>query len=47
MGRLKDFTGTYTAGLLALSAAGFVAMVIVIVLGHDATLERAPAADKP
>ena len=42
MGRLKDFTGTYTAGLLALSAAGFVAMVIVIVLGHDASLERAP-----
>src|SRR2546425_12903386 len=39
MGRLKDMTGTYTAGLLTLSAAGFAAMVIVMVLGHDATLE--------
>jgi ACS family tartrate transporter-like MFS transporter len=43
MGRLKDLTGTYTAGLLTLSGAGLAAMVIVLILGHDSSLERAPA----
>jgi len=42
MGRLKDLTGTYTSGLLSLSAAGLVAMVIVLVLGHHHALERVP-----
>ena len=42
MGRLKDLTGTYTAGLLSLSAVGFIAMIIVLALGHDHSLERAP-----
>ena len=42
MGRLKDLTGTYTAGLLTLSAAGFIAMILVLILGHDSSLERAP-----
>ena len=42
MGRLKDLTGTYTAGLLSLSAVGFIAMLIVLALGHDHSLERAP-----
>ena len=45
MGWLKDSTGTYTAGLLSLSAVGYIAMVIVLALSHDHSLERAP--DKP
>jgi len=44
VGRLKDLTGTYTAGLLSLSAAGIVAMIIVLLLDHDHSLERSPEA---
>ena len=40
MGWLKDWTGTYTVGLLTLSAAGLMAMVIVLLLPHDTALER-------
>jgi D-galactonate transporter len=40
MGRLKDLTGTYTVGLLSLSAVGFLAMIIVLAVGHDHSLER-------
>jgi nitrate/nitrite transporter NarK len=40
MGLLKDWTGTYTVGLLTLSAAGLIAMVIVLLLPHDTALER-------
>ncbi len=42
MGWLKDATGTFTAGLLTIAAAGLVAMVIVLLLGHDTRLEHAP-----
>ena len=42
MGWLKDKTGGYEAGLLALAGAGAVAFVIVLVIGHDTTLERSP-----
>jgi MFS transporter, ACS family, tartrate transporter len=42
VGRLKDLTGTYTAGLLSLSAAGLIAMVVVLLLEHDDSLERGP-----
>ena len=31
MGRIKDLTGSYTGGLLSLAAAGFIAMIIVLV----------------
>ena len=44
MGRIKDLTGSYTGGLLLLAALGLVSMGIVLVLGHDHSLERAPAA---
>ena len=44
MGRIKDLTGSYTGGLLSLSAVGFIAAIIVLALGHDHSLERAPAA---
>jgi len=40
MGWLKDHTGTYTAGLLTLSGAGLMAMIIVLLLPHDTKLER-------
>jgi MFS transporter, ACS family, tartrate transporter len=45
MGRLRDLTGTYTVGLLTLSGAGLMAMVIVLVLDHNHALERAPDPD--
>jgi ACS family tartrate transporter-like MFS transporter len=37
MGRIRDLTGTYTGGLLLLSAFGFIAMAIVLTLddGHE------------
>jgi MFS transporter, ACS family, tartrate transporter len=47
MGWIKDSTGSYAPGLLALSAAGLMSMAIVLVLGHDHSLERVPAAAHP
>jgi D-galactonate transporter len=44
MGWIKDHTGSYTGGLLLLAALGFIAMGIVLVLGHNETAESAPAA---
>ena len=41
MGRIRDLTGSYTGGLLTLSALGLMAMIIVLVLEHDHSLERA------
>jgi len=40
MGRIRDATGSYAGGLLSLSAAGFMAMFIVLALDHDHSLER-------
>jgi D-galactonate transporter len=42
MGLLKDLTGTYTLGLLSLSAMGLLAVGIVLALHHDHSLERVP-----
>ena len=39
MGRLKDITGTYTIGLLSLSAVGLLATIIVLALQHDSSVE--------
>jgi MFS family permease len=47
MGAIKDLTGGYSAGLLCLSAAGFAAMMLVLVLGHDSSLEHAPVRATP
>src|SRR3954464_3186649 len=44
MGWLRDHTGSYAGGLLLLAALGIIAMGIVLMLGHDDSLERAPAA---
>ncbi|MBV8914921.1 MAG: MFS transporter [Acetobacteraceae bacterium] len=42
MGYIKDATGGYEGGLQLLAALGFIAMVIVLVLRHNAALEKAP-----
>jgi MFS transporter, ACS family, tartrate transporter len=42
MGFLKDRTGTFSAGLYAIAAVVFVAMIVVFALHHDPALERAP-----
>ena len=44
MGWIKDQTGSYAGGLLLLAALGIIAMGIVLMLGHDEALERAPSA---
>ena len=44
MGYLKDRTGGFEAGLLALGAAGAVAFAVVLALSHDRRLEQAPEA---
>jgi ACS family tartrate transporter-like MFS transporter len=43
MGWIKDATGSFTGGLLLIAALAVVAMVIVLALGHNTALERAPA----
>ena len=42
MGWIKDATGSFSGGLLLVAALAVVAMIIVIVLGHDHALERKP-----
>jgi ACS family tartrate transporter-like MFS transporter len=44
MGRIRDVTGSYTGGLLSLSAVGFMAMIIVLAFDHDHSLERVSGA---
>lgn len=43
MGWLRDATGSFSAGLLAIAACAVVAMLVVLVLPHDSALERVPA----
>jgi ACS family tartrate transporter-like MFS transporter len=47
MGRIKDLTGSYTGGLLSLSTVGLMAMIIVLVVDHDHSLERVSGAGAP
>lgn len=42
VGYMKDRTGGFEAGLQALAAVGALAFVVVLFLGHDRRLERAP-----
>jgi nitrate/nitrite transporter NarK len=42
VGRIRDATGSYTGGLLLLSGLGLLAMVIVLALRHDRSLEQVP-----
>jgi MFS transporter, ACS family, tartrate transporter len=41
MGYLKDTTGSFSAGLLAVSALPFLSFILVLALGHNPALERA------
>ena len=43
MGWLRDHTGSYTDGLLLLGVLGIIAMGIVLAIGHDDALDRAPS----
>ena len=42
MGYIKDRTGSFDGGLLALAVVGFIAAAIVLLLKHDTSLETAP-----
>jgi MFS transporter, ACS family, tartrate transporter len=44
MAWMKDATGSFTAGLLLIAGLAVIAMGIVLAIGHDAALERSPAA---
>ncbi len=44
MGWLKDVTGNFSAGLLAIAACAVMGLVIVLILPHDSALEKAPGA---
>ncbi|HQT78923.1 MAG TPA: MFS transporter [Rhodopila sp.] len=44
MGWLKDRTGSFSSGLLAIAACAVMSMVIVMLMKHDSSLERAPKA---
>ncbi len=42
MGRISDLTGSYAGGFLVIAALAGIGMIIVLSLGHDERLERAP-----
>ena len=42
MGWIKDLTGDFRWGLVTIGACAVVALVITLLLGHDAELEKAP-----
>jgi MFS transporter, ACS family, tartrate transporter len=42
MGWIKDATGSFTGGLLLIAGLAVVAMGIVLALGHNQALEKAP-----
>ena len=46
MGYIKDLTGSYNGGLLSLSAVALIAVVIVLLLRHDRSLEQLPPSDQ-
>jgi ACS family tartrate transporter-like MFS transporter len=43
---LRQSTGSFAGGLLLIATLAIVAMVIVLALGHNEALEKAPAALK-
>lgn len=42
MGWMRDLTGSFNNGLIAIAGCAAIAMVIVLLLQHDKSLERAP-----
>ena len=47
MGWIRDSTGSYTGGLLSLAAVAVIAMILMLALDHDRSLERVPNAIDP
>jgi D-galactonate transporter len=47
MGWIHDTTGSFAYGLLCIAGAAVLALIIVLILGHDPSLERTPAASEP
>jgi hypothetical protein len=45
MGRIRDLAGSYTGGLLSLSAVGLIAMIVVLAFQGEHALERVPSAE--
>ncbi len=43
MGWLKDYTGSFMSGLLAIAASATVGLIVVLLFRHDRSLERMPA----
>ncbi|MGD0102985.1 MAG: MFS transporter [Rhodopila sp.] len=42
MGAIKDATGSFSIGLLSIATGALVASIVLVVLGHDRHLEKAP-----
>ena len=47
MGKMKDATGSYSVGLLAVAGTVFLAMLVALSLQHDASLERVMSESEP
>ena len=47
MGKMKDATGSYAVGLLAIAGTMLLAMMVALSLQHDTTLERVEADSEP
>ncbi len=43
MGIIKDATGSFTYGLLAIACGALVSSIVLVALGHDRRLEEVPA----
>jgi NADPH:quinone reductase-like Zn-dependent oxidoreductase len=46
VGYIKDRTGSFTGGLLAIAAAGAVGMIVVMLLKHDTRLGYVAEAER-
>jgi len=46
VGSIKDATGSFTLGLLAISIGALVSSIVLVTLGHDRRLEEVPDADR-
>ena len=46
MGKMKDATGSYSVGLLAVAATVFLSMLVALSLQHDSSLEKVEVGDE-
>ena len=44
MGSIRDATGSFTIGLLAIATGALVGGIVLVALGHDRRLEEVPDA---